>query len=234
MGFKPVLIGEEQEKCDITWRVVQGSCWVSYKDYFFYPGGVAMIYKPCDSVDCCSIGLKVCRFILNGKTYISIDTISGANSNNCIGITQAVYDPFSLPIVNPDGSISYNYYKELPCQSRCNWLYSLTDSIYFSKQVSQLDLFEGSYSNDSINYDISLTSNETNIHLTILSRLISKNVKISISNLRGENILNKDATLNKGINQLEIPTNNLLTGIYFLSINIDGILYKTEKITILR
>jgi hypothetical protein len=66
------------------------------------------------------------------------------------------------------------------------------------------------------------------------SEFESNNVKISIHSLHGESIIENYYTLKKGKNHYHFHIDKLHSGFYFITIQIDGSVQKTEKIIIVR
>ena len=238
MGFDPQ---PPNYGCDETWRVIQSSCWAKYYDNVFNPGG-AMIYRPCDSTECCSVGLKVCRFE-GPPQYITIDTLGGINGGNlCTSSTLRIVDPvgFGTPVYhtnNPNDTTNYTitYYNidTLQCQDRCNWLYGLKDDGFYGKKAIQYDIESKEHHGfDAINIKIKFYDDY--LYFNIKSDIASEDLNIYVSSLQGFNLLSNKLRLKKGENQYQIQTQNLITGIYFISIQVNSLLFKTEKIIIIR
>ncbi len=239
MAFEPILDKEnlEDSLCNDTWRVVQGACWVTYIDYLFQPEGGVRVYKPCDSVECCSVGLRVCRYYMgdDNPQKVTIETLDGTNPNDCIGFTQAVFDPngFQNPIYHPDGSISYNTTTTLPCQSRCNWLYGLADTAIYAKQSFNYDNVTN-YSNDDNEIGLKVNINEDYLDLSITSGIPNRDLIISIYSLQGQKLLTQGYKVRKGLNHVKIYTQDFISGVYFIILQADGLIFKAEKLIIIK
>jgi len=239
MGFEPILDVQNPEDslCNETWRVVQGACWVSYINHLF-PDGGRLVYSPCDSVECCSIGLKVCRYS-GPPEYISIDTLGGSNMGNCIGITQAIFDPLGLitPIYHADGSVSYNTTTILPCQSRCNWLYGLSDSQYNNSEYYGKDAIFELIPDSSKNRNVilmKLIDKVDYIDCLIYSPINSDNSTITVYNMLGVSMENIKINIKKGINSYKFKTLNYYPGLYIIQLTIDGTKKISDKFIIIR
>jgi len=172
----------------------------------------------------------------NMEIQATIDTLGGVSGgDNCTGQTQEVYNPlgFGNPIYNPNGTVSYNTTMTLPCQDRCNWLYSLSDSGYYGKQAIQYDIESKEHHGlDEINIKIKIY--EDYLDFNIESDIASDDLNISISSLQGFNLVSNKFRLQKGENQYQIQTQKLITGIYFISLQVNGLLLKTEKFILIR
>jgi hypothetical protein len=228
--------------CYNTWRVIQASCWIDYIDYFWHPDSSVVIYKPCDSTECCSIGLTVCRISADppAHDYISITpngTPSGGDS--CLSHTRKVYDPAGLgfPHVNPDGSVSYGIkFTLLPCQDRCEWL-NISDSEFnnyeYYGKVSFNDLdFQTINPGDELKLNIIVKKDFLDCY--ILSNIKTENCNIAIYNILGQPLINSIYNLKKGINDFSLNIDNLNSGMYIIQVNVDGIIQKTEKFIIVK
>ncbi len=232
MGFKPAEPSTEGA-CDTTWRVILAACWVEYQGAF---GERA--HQKCDSVECCSIGLKVCRFKDEpNPEYITTETIGGIEgSENCINFTQSVINwaSFGVPILYPDGSMS-SYYRfiELECEDKCSWLYGLNNEGFYGRQKVDFN-FESKnyYGTDEIIMKIAVLENE--IALEIDSEIASDDLVISVSSLLGIELISKKFKLSKGINFYQLNSSKLNTGLYILNLRLNGFNLKSEKLIIIK
>jgi hypothetical protein len=231
MGFNPQ---PPNYGCDETWRVIQASCWIDYYDNLFQPVGT-IGHRPCDSTECCSIGLRVCRFEGNPE-YITIDTLGGpAGVDSCANFTQDVIDwaSFGNPIVHPDGSVSYYHFTTHQCQNKCNWLYGLSDPGYYGKKAIQYDIESKlNYGTNEINIRIKIDNDHLDFYIE--SDINCDNLKIAIFSLQGQNLVSNKFNLQRGENYYQIPINRLTTGMYFVNVIIDGLILKTEKFIIIK
>jgi hypothetical protein len=224
--------------CYDTWRVVQASCWVHYKDYLFQPAGGVVVYEPCANTECCSIGLTVCRIDADPNDYISITsngTITGGNS--CTG-TKKVYDPsgFGTPIYNTNGPVSYNTTMTLPCQDRCDWL-NIDDSQfnnyeYYGKE--SYNDFDFQLINPGDELKLNITVKKDLLDCYIFSNIKTENCNIAIYNILGQSLINNSYNLKKGMNDFSLNIDDLNSGMYIIQVNVDGIVQRTEKFIILK
>ena len=175
--------------------------------------------------------------------YITIDTLTRITGGNiCTNSTLRIIDPvgFGTPVYhtnNPNDTTSYTitYYNidTLQCQDRCNWLYGLRDDGFYGKKAIQYDIESKlNYGNDIINIKIKI--NNDYMDFVIESEIKSDNMVITVNNLQGQVLTSNRFNLLKGDNFFQLPINNLITGLYFINVTIDGIVHKSEKIILIK
>ncbi|MBX3045046.1 MAG: T9SS type A sorting domain-containing protein [Candidatus Kapabacteria bacterium] len=247
MGFDPE---DADGSCDSTWRVVQSSCWATYiKSY-----GINIISNdtlprqyeitvPCDSSECCYVGLVVCRFSdPPNPDYISVDTISGGSTliTDC-QLSQHYF--LRGPFVGgggggagSPGSASFHFKLDSAnCINRCDWMFGISENSYSGKQATEDNMYE--MRNISISDDVNLMMFNYSdiIHFEIISGIPdSKEIKFSLFSIQGQELISNTDKLNKGKNYYQLPVQTLISGVYFVNIMIDGIYHKTEKVIIIR
>jgi hypothetical protein len=238
MGFKPIT-ADPSGDCDTTWRVLQASCWAKvYSNFFINPDwSRGYIYIPCDDVECCSIGLRVCRFPdPPDKTYITTQTIGNVvGADSCEHHTQIVIDPYSPWVFVPDdpsnplgdGYLAPNY-NTYQCEDRCSALYSLdTNGFYgaFAKPIVHFDI-------ENIEFDgIQVTLNKTNDYIEFVIHALQENnnLKLSLYSLLGEELISERLKFPKGLYSFKFNTSNIHSGIYLISIESNGMHIQTDK-----
>jgi hypothetical protein len=239
MGFLPNTSSDTGD-CNETWRVIMASCWIEYYTYFSgLSQGFRLARRPCDSTECCSIGLRVCRYDMGtgNPNRITIDTLGGSGGgDSCIYYSQIITSSigFGIPVYHPNDSVSYYNLDTLQCQDRCNWLYGLTDTAgYFGKKAIKYDIESKKYhgTNES---NLKVKFYDDHLDFNIESDMASDDLIISVSSLHGFNLLSNKFRLKKGENQYQIQTQNLVTGIYFICVQLNGLILKTEKFIIIR
>jgi hypothetical protein len=227
MGFLPVDAGEEPDgECDDTWRVITASCWIEFENAL---GGIS--YQKCDTTECCSVGLRVCRFE-GDPNYITIDTLGSiAGFDSCLFVDYYI-DPtnFGYYTLHPSGGLTYHPPSPVAaqCENRCDWLYSLTHEGYSGRKAIDYDVeLQEHFGDDDVLIKIKFGSEQ--IDIAIISEIESDNLQLKISSLEGHQAISLSDKLFSGENLYQINTNDLRTGFYILSIQIDGLLIKTEK-----
>lgn len=223
------------DNCDETWRVILASCWVEYRDYTFNPNG-SLVRRPCDSVDCCSIGLKVCRFD-GDPEYITTETLGGpTGGDSCINYTYAAINwaTFGTPVLLPNDSVIYYQFNILQCQDKCNWLYGLEEEGYAGKRAIQdYDIkYVDYYGIDEIQVNVKVLENT--LECNIVSTIETDNVRISISSIEGIQQKSIKNNILKGENLFYVDIKELHTGLYFINVIVNGVVLRTEKFIIIR
>ncbi len=143
-----------------------------------------------------------------------------------------------IQIYNPkDGSISYNTTTTLPCQSRCNWLYSISDeqynnSEYYGKNVIFEFIPDLSKNGDKV--IMKLIDKDDYFDCFVFSTINSDNSIITIYNILGDSLEKSNIKINKGYNNYKINTLNYNSGIYFVQLIIDGAKRVSNKFIIFR
>jgi hypothetical protein len=189
--------------------------------------------------------LVVCRFVdSTDKEAISIDTITGGSTliTDC-QLSQHYYSngPFVCGggggggAASPSSGPFYFEFDSTNCINRCDWMFGISENSYSGKQAAEEYKYE--MRNVSISDDINLMmfSNNDIIHFEVTSEIPeSKEIKISLFSIQGQELINNSNILNKGKNYYQLPVQTINSGVYFVNILIDGIYYKTEKIIIIR
>ena len=246
MDFDPM---ETNGSCDSTWRVVQSSCWATYiktRGIDIISNDTITQYQitvPCDSSECCYVGLVVCRFLdSNDKVTINVDTITGGSSsvNDC-ELSQHYY--LNGPFVGGGGGgagspSSGQFHFKLDstnCINRCDWMFGISENSYSGKRAAEEYIYEMRNIRISDDVNLMMFNNNDIIHFEVFSEIPdSKEIKISLFSIQGQALINSSNILNKGKNYYQIPLYSINSGVYFVNILIDGIYYKTEKIIIIR
>jgi hypothetical protein len=236
MGFKPHTPHPSGD-CYTTWRVLQASCWAKVYTYIHYSIDIApsYIYIPCDSVECCSIGLRVCRFLdPNDKPYITTQTIGSViGADSCEHHTQILVDPTSPWVFVPDGPggtggyLAPNY-KTYQCEDRCSALYSLDTNSYYGSSAKSIINFDV----DNIEFDgIQVTLNKTNDYIEFVIHALqdNNNLKLSLYSLLGEELIRERLKFPKGMYSFKLNTSGLYSGMYLISIESNGMHIQTDK-----
>ena len=62
----------------------------------------------------------------------------------------------------------------------------------------------------------------------------ASNISINIYNINGTLLMNRTGNITSGLNNFELDISKLISGIYLYNINLDGVLMKTGKFSIIR
>lgn len=147
---------------------------------------------------------------------------------NCTSFTQSVINwaTFGVPILHPDGSISYVHFIELDCEDKCNWLANLTNNNYAGKKSFDFDVeYSELFGLDEVK--IKFKFYDGNIELLIDSEFESSDVEISLLSLQGRSLFVLDEVLRKGSNSYTLPTDEFAIGIYLIMVKINNIYLKS-------
>jgi hypothetical protein len=215
--------------CVDTWRVVQQSCWSKWEMFNQSAGTETEIFVPCASA-CCVRQLRVCNF--NGIIHVQDLGFSGGTGFNCSMAT--------LP-ANPGSPINTSL--QQGCTDKNCDIYADFD-VFYDKPDTGLDYImkmnlnlqkvsneEYIESNDYIIYQIN-QSLET-IDLVIAESKL-ENIEIQIHNTLGQVIYYNNVSLNKGSQTINIDISNYTTGVYYINLVNDGIVFGNKKIIIVK
>lgn len=229
MEFDPVT---PEDTCDNTWRIVNGACWAvkfyntgEFQQTSWWSGlaNIHIVWLPCDDIECCSMNLRVCRLDNSpNPDIITVDTLGIINGNDsCSTIEKIVWIKH------------LNDYDTLQCNEACLWISQFTTEGYHGKQSFNIEHeIEEIFKNETLS--VKLTQYENLLDFELDSEYESNDVKISVHSLQGEIILENDYKLRKGNNHYHFHIDNLNSGFYFITIQIDGSIQKSEKIIIVR
>lgn len=174
------------------------------------------LWEPCDSVSCCTINLLVCRDVDGSVVVTTIG--QDLQSDSCSNYSRFV-----------DNGQSSSY--EVTCEGACDWLLNMNEQ-YFGKEIfinqeskEALEELDKDYK-----LKLSLAYQDNVVKLLINSKVESDNLNVSIFTLEGKELKSLNAELKIGRNEFLLDYNEVSSGLYFISISLDGYLLKTEKI----
>lgn len=226
MGFDPI---QGDSICYSTWRVIQASCWASYETatipLFGGPVRIVTVNTPCDSTECCSIGLEVCRHGLPPNESITVQTLTSNTPPDTCG-----FETVRVPSTNPGPPQT----AEVACENKCNWLYGLVDSVgFYGKENIEYDIETEEYIG-SEEFSVKMKFGMEYIDLLVETKTETSNLEVSIHALEGYNLISEHYNLKKGINFYQIITSKLITGMYVITLEVNGLQIKSEKFIIVR
>lgn len=228
MGFFPRT---SQDTCESTWRIVNGACWALKfyntgqhpPSWFTSLKNLYIVWLPCDDTECCAMNLRVCREDNSpNPDRITVDTLGySGGSDSCSILEKIVWIPH------------LDDYDTLQCNEMCFWISQVSTEGYFGKQSFMIENeIEEFIKSEKLL--AKMTQYENLLDFDLLSEFESDDVKISIHSLQGQSIIENYYTLKKGKNHYHFHIDKLQSGFYFITIQIDGTIQKTEKIIILR
>ncbi|GAB5465337.1 MAG: hypothetical protein Kapaf2KO_07730 [Candidatus Kapaibacteriales bacterium] len=216
MNFRPQNIQDSITICDTTWRVLNKSCWAEYEisETTADTSGISWekVYHPCDSTECCIVGLRVCR-TGPGQGTITVDTIGGSFIPDTCGTDSLrVWQELPNPYLNGEGAMITHREFAYECLDRCSAFFGI-DNVTYSKTgeaILEYPVNDFSISVSQINKRLKLDIESPNpIGLTVLT----------ISDLSGRIIYQQQLEIYKGIITLEVPEQELRRGAYILNIS---------------
>jgi hypothetical protein len=215
MGFDP---NENDESCDTTWRLVQSSCWAEFSNPLAETGG--KIYIPCDSVECCYSGMRVCR-MTDGSVVVTPLSFS-VTADTCT-IESMSYTTFVSPS-EPDTAWA-------DCEFTCDWMFGIAGT-YNAKPIFSSDDKE-LYTNNP-NFEIEMFNYGDLLNLKVNSKIESNHFKLQLQSIEGRIIEERINNLTIGVNEFPVRLSNLNSGVYMLNVFESGKHIITRKIIITR
>lgn len=254
IGFQPILVNEETQKCYNTWRVVNYSCWAEYdlpQHIAFSPDGdVTPIkeFSPCEGSECCTIGLEVCRFRipidennpdLGYIEKISVETIGyGTGGETCTGFTKEVINPigFGVPRLGDQGQISYYEMMDVPCADKCTWLNINDEEFNLGDDFGKISLPEKQNElwNDKRDFTIRTSINDDLLNLHISSKIKSNQCSVTIYNIYGQEVLEQKFDISIGSSYQSFNISYLNSGLYIYRLTINGSIQYSNKFIIVK
>ncbi len=215
MGFDP---NENDESCDTTWRLVQSLCWAEFSNPLAETGG--KIYIPCDSVECCYSGMRVCR-MTDGSVVVTPLSFS-VTADTCT-IESMSYTTFVSPS-EPDTAWA-------DCEFTCDWMFGIAGT-YNAKPIFSSDDKE-LYTNNP-NFEIEMFNYGDLLNLKVNSKIESNHFKLQLQSIEGRIIEERINNLTIGVNEFPVRLSNLNSGVYMLNVFESGKHIITRKIIITR
>lgn len=205
------------EPCLSTFRVSKSSCWEVWDMSQHGPNEEVVIKWvitiPCNS-DCCLREVEICK-LPNGD-YTMEDLGSTSTANNCGSV--------------PAGTNSEQQW----CHYTCNYLQNINTTF---KQVSNTDsgifeIIKENRNNPDVIYSM-INAKNNNEYLNIsIKETNGKNVLIRILDMKGVVINELQSDLNLNNNNFNIGLDKLVSGAYLYTIEIDGIIVKSNNLVI--
>jgi hypothetical protein len=212
MGFNPQV---GTTGCDQTWRVSAASCWIfvimSGDPHDPTPRKVMM---PCEFADCCLQPLQVCREQNPNPPPPDIVTITPLG------------DP--SPVNDCAQAQPRKGYETNNCNPTCQWLW-LT---LYPRVGSQEEKSENKVLVNDLRVSFADNSDLLDVIFNAQSEIGKLSVKVT--DLQGNSMSEKSENVKTGENSIKINTSKFHTGIYIYSIYLNGIMVKSEKISIVR
>lgn len=166
------------------------------------------------------------------------ETLECIDSNNCFLVSRATGAIHKTTNKGEtweflfDNHLNYkDFDNEVICEGACDWLLDLNEH-YFGREVliNNDDNNHNMKENNEFKLKLNLTYQNNQVKLLIDSQVESNNLNIAISSLEGKQLKSLKADLNLGFNEYVIDYNEISSGLYLVSISLDGYLLKTEKI----
>lgn len=211
---------DSTEACLNTFRISKSSCWETWDLAQYGPNEEPVrkwvITIPCTS-DCCLREVKVCKNSNGDYTMQDLGSVSN--------ITDCGNNP-------PVGTHS----PETFCHYTCDYLDNMFTTF---KQVSSsdngiFDILKEERKNPDVLFSM-IHASSNNEYLKInIKETTGKNVNIRIIDMKGVVVSELQSTLNLRNNNFNIGLDKLVSGAYFYSIEIDGIIVKSDNLILVK
>ncbi|MFN3195271.1 MAG: T9SS type A sorting domain-containing protein [Chlorobiota bacterium] len=217
MGFEPKDAGDG---CSDIWRVSKSSCWAQWTRLIMNPVTEEVrtieLNKPCNS-NCCLRRMMVCYNDDDTKTITDLGT--SGNSSICDSLTYQTTYP---PIENID------------CEYTCDMLDEINDVVSKSIYMENVEAVEYTKvnSNDIVfEYNLNQSSNriDVNISETNVERL-----KIRLYDFNGKPVIQSISNDISNNSFISLDISELVTGTYFISFELNGLEFKSDKFIVVK
>lgn len=217
MGFEPFNAGDG---CSDVWRVSKASCWAQWTRLIMNPVTAEVrtieLNKPCNS-NCCLRRMRVCYNEDRTKTVTDLGT--SGNSPICDSLTyQTTYPPI----------------ENINCVYTCDMLDEIDDVVSKSAYLENVEAVEYTKINpNEIVFEYNLNQSSNRIDVNISETNVEK-LNIKLYDINGKPVKQAISNSISSNSFITLDISELVTGTYFISFELNGLEFKSDKFIVVK